>query len=441
MWELLSVMTKKKSTRASKSKEQQFLDEKMDDEQHSTDEKSPDKKRHRPASQRSSESDDSEEGEYETSSDLDEDEQKIAKFITEKVTADINKNLTEQIPKAVADSVKTGFTELFSKLAEVMQTANSAKATADEALEVAKGAKAEADRAVQKATDGEQKMDQVEKTAASAQKTADEALSLVLDLGKKFSELSTQNRAGQPSTSALESVLGGAEGPLLFEDAIQQCSTPADRLKKLFVSYKNTIHEAKSTRTFILGRKKGETDATLAAAKIVMDCFFPDVGCVVTKTDKAKAAKVYVPNPDQAQQLRAALKSSWQALGSQGWWLKEEQPQQLSNLEARARAFVAEAKKSDPALDKIIGFVTIEYGMALKDGKEILPLFLVPPQTSPTWKPLFRLFASRIEDLASNDMLGDYADDGDFYLKWIDTAGLSKLGDDVRALRASHAAT
>jgi hypothetical protein len=191
-------------------------------------------------------------------------------------------------------------------------------------------------------------------------------------------------------------------------------------------------------RTFILGRKKGETEVTLEAAKIIMECFFPDIGVFVTKTDRAKAAKVYVPNPEQANQLRVAIKSTWAALASQGWWLTEDQPQQLTKLETRARAFIAAAKKSSKTLEKTIGFVSVEYGVAYKDGKEVLPLLLIPPESHAKWPELFKLFAARIESLDNEEMMGDYGrGDDDFYLEWIDTAGLEKLGADVCAVRVS----
>jgi hypothetical protein len=182
-----------------------------------------------------------------------------------------------------------------------------------------------------------------------------------------------------------------------------------------------------------------ETEPTQAAAKLIMECFFPDIGCIITKTDKSKVAKVYVPKAEEAAQLKLAMKNTWQALGSQGWWMREDIPEQLGKLETRARDFFTAAKAADKSYDKRIGYVTIEYGIASKDGKELLPLFLIPPQSSSKWPGLFAMIVERIESIAGDTLMGDYAsvDDERFFSDWLRAAGMDKLADDIYRARAS----
>ncbi len=366
-------------------------------EQSSGDDRSPETKKMKSGSQ--------EEEEYDSASELDEEDLKVANYIRKMVKKDIG--------KIVADSITASLNPVINLVTEANKKSDEAVATAKEALDVSKN---------------------VEQAQA---KTAEEVVELRARLdeqGKQIQEL--RLNSGDSSKSFWSQAAGSSsDGSTLFEETVQPTSTAADRLKKLFDNFTAKVHAAKTTRTFILGRKKGETPVVLEAAKILMDCFFPDVACIVTKLDKAKAAKVYVPKSEDADRLRNLLDSTWQALGSQGWWLREDQPEELTKLEARGRTFFAEARKHSNELDKMIGYVTVKYGVALKDGKELLPLFLVPPKSS-VWPGLFVMIANRVDSMTGGELLGQYGEsDDDFYLKWIDSAGLSKLAEDVRAVR------
>jgi transcriptional regulator len=390
-----------------------------------------------PQKKKTKSSEHAEEEQYDSMSELDEDELKIAKYIT--------KNVSSGLGKLIADNITLAMTPFHTRLEEVAQTANEAMRVAVAAEEEIARVERKADEkidAVEKAA--QEKIAAAEQTANKAQKTAMEALEMATNLGKTVSELESKLRSGA-STGAcgvLASAVCGSEcGSVLFEDTAHPSAKASDRLKKLFHTYSTSVQAAKTTRTFILGRKKGETPPTQAAAKLLMECFFPDVGCIITKTDKAKVAKVYVPKPEEAQQLKFAIKNTWAALGSQGWWLREDVPEQLGKLETRAREFFKAAKASDPTLEKKIGFVNIEYGVVSKDGKELLPLFLIPLLSARTWPTLFQMMADRIDTLSDNAFLGDYValDDEAFFLRWIDAAGLSKLADDVRIVRENMA--
>jgi hypothetical protein len=340
-------------------------------------------------------------GEPEPPPDLGEDDLKLADYITKKVTG----NITDLISLSIQ-----------AALAPIVSVANEAKEKSKEAIAVAKEARAE------------QKKMSEELSALRGQVTIQ---------GKQIEELQGKSFGTVKMLGQGFGPAAGAECSTLFEDTVQPTSTPADRLRRLFDVFTEKSHAARTTRTFVLGRKKGETPATLAAVKIVMECYFPDVYCVVTKTDAAKAAKVYVPKPEDAQKLRRAIDSTWAALGSEGWWIKEDQPEEFAKIETRAREFFGEAKKARPEYKKTIGYVTIKYGMASKGGKELLPLFLLPPKATNTWPKLFSMIVNRIDSFSGSELLGLYAeDDDDFYLKWIEAAGLTKLDDDVRAIRA-----
>jgi hypothetical protein len=437
MWLWNGAMAKGKNKRSETNNGKKSNVEKMDAEEvseQSSDDKSPDSKKRRTSA---TSADDSE---FDSSTEFDDEDQRIADYITKKVTKDLTDSLSQKMESAVSNSVKSGIDEIKNMVAEAIKTAAEAKSAAEEAKMTAETALDVAKKGEARIGQVEQSVDAATKTADAAKSKAEEAVAMVQELGKQFAAFSTKTNVGQPGPTPGESFSTCLESTSSFEESVRPAATASDRLKKLFSTYKSTIHEAKTTRTFILGRKKGETEATLPAAKIVMECFFPDIGVIVTKTDRAKVAKVYVPVTEQANQLRVAIKSTWAALASQGWWLSEDQPQQLTKLETRARNFIAEAKKHrNKAYEKVIGFVTVEYGMAYKDGKEILPLLLIPPETSMKWPDLYRLFAKRVEALEGEGLMGDYAseDDDDFYLRWIEAAGLEKLAADVREVRGS----
>ncbi len=401
-----------------------------DDQAHGTlEESSPDKKKTKHAP---------EDEEFDSSDELDEDDHKVAEYIT--------KNVSVKLKDQVSSDIKEGFKEFADLLKNLSQSTTAALETAKEAILIAKAGeekiavveKSVNEKIAEVERNANSRIEVAEKTAKVAQKKAEEAIAVAENLGKLVSELENKFRSGASGGSSqfLQTISMG-DSSTVFEETVQPTSTASDRLKKLFSTYSGAIHAAKTSRTFVLGRKKGETPPTQAAAKILMECFFPDVGCIVTTTDKAKVAKVYVPKPEEAQQLKLAIKNTWAALGSQGWWIREDIPESLGKLETRAREFFIEAKKADKMYEKKIGYVSIEYGVASKDGKELLPLFLIPPQSSVSWPALFPMIVARIESFSGEALLGEYAASNDeaFYNEWLKAAGLSKLADDIRAVR------
>ncbi len=397
----------------------------------SSSESSPDKKRPKHTA---------DEDEYDSSEELDDGDRQVAAYIT--------KNVSKKLQDQVSTDIKEGFKEFTDLLTNLTKSSSVALETAREAITIAKAGEAkiaEVERSVkEKIAEVEKtahtRIAKAEKAAQDAQKKAEESMAAVENLGKLVSELDHKLRTGTSGgQSSFSQSINLGESSTMFEEAVQPSATASDRLKKLFATYSSAVHAAKTSRTFILGRKKGETPPTQPAAKILMECFFPDVGCIVTKTDKAKVAKVYVPKPEEAQQLKLAIKNTWAALGSQGWWIREDIPESLGKLETRAREFFIEAKKADDSYDKKIGYVSIEYGVASKDGKELLPLFLIPPKSSTTWPALFPKIVARIESLSGEALMGDYAttNDEEFFSGWLLSAGLTKLADDIRAVRDS----
>jgi hypothetical protein len=171
-----------------------------------------------------------------------------------------------------------------------------------------------------------------------------------------------------------------------------------------------------------------------------MKLFYPGVKCLVTKQDTAECARVFVPNVEDAKKIAGECTDNWADLATQGWWMVPDCPEQLVKLEARARAFVRQAKEQKMVNKKAIGYVEIGRGFISKGGNEILPLFLIPPQAGGNWEPLFELFVKRVVYLQDSDVLAGYTvDNNDFQVKWMEKAGsasLKLLAADVRAIRA-----
>jgi hypothetical protein len=291
------------------------------------------------------------------------------------------------------------------------------------------------------------------KTADEALRTAREARDIATQADQKVDEL--QNQVSSIDTTVTEQGKQIAELQLLMKERSRSLETgacssmiiagtkevsPTERVKVLQLRYTTLLQKAENTNTFVLGRKQGASPATRVAAQNLMDSFFPGIKCLVTKPESAEFARVMIPDQAAAKKVGELIKTNWVELGSQGWWMSPDSPEQLRKLEARARSFLAAAKKKKEAFKKAIGYVEIERGFFYKNGVEIMPLFFVPPQVGKNWDPLFELFAKRVEVLQDCDLLAHYnVDCVDFQLNWMEKSGtdsLKCLAADVRAIRA-----
>jgi hypothetical protein len=284
-----------------------------------------------------------------------------------------------------------------------------------------------------------QTAEKAEKTANEAKATAEETKTElqtlqkeVIEQGKKIAQLEANQNSAKVVTEPVRSSIPGLLGKAVTEDS------PSERVAKLQSSFLTLVKRKEMTNTFILGRKQGFSSATRSAAKGVMTVFFPTVKCIVTKPENAEFARVLVPDAQDAKLVSEGARSLWLELATQGWWMSDDSPEQLRSLEARARSFIAAARKFKPAYKKKIGFVEIDRGFLVKNGVETIPIFLIPKQAGKNWDALFDLFATMVDTLASNDLLGQYEkmhEKNDYLLQWVETAGLTHLAADVRAIR------
>jgi hypothetical protein len=281
------------------------------------------------------------------------------------------------------------------------------------------------------------------KTAERAEKTANKAKeetvalrteletirSEMTEQGKKIALLEERQNSARLEYSAV------SEQGLLGKET--KTESPSQRVGKLRSKFLTLIQKKEKANAFILGRKSGYPTTTRITAKGVMSVFFPGIKCVVTKPEKAEFARVLVTDPNDAKQVQEALKSVWSELASQGWWMTEDSPEQLRKLEARARSFVAFSKRVNPANKKLIGYVEIERGFLVKNGGDILHLFMIPTQSGKNWEPLVKMFVNRVQAIDADDLFGQYCDDSSegFYINWLEKAGMNLLAADVRAIR------
>jgi hypothetical protein len=252
--------------------------------------------------------------------------------------------------------------------------------------------------------------------------------------GKKIAELAKQ------SPSKVDKLQNVGLAELLGKPGEDQ--SPSERVGKLHSQFLALVQKKETTNTFILGRKSGYASVTRCTAKGVMNVFFPGIKCIVSKPDNAEFARVLVPDATDAKKVTEGASSLWQELATQGWWMSVDAPEQLRKMEARARSFVAAAKKVSTANKKRIGYVEIEHGFVLKNGVNIIPLFLIPNQVGKNWEKLFDLFVEKIQSVETGDLLGNYGEGatgaGDFLLQWVEQAGMNLLAADVRAIREAQ---
>ncbi len=353
-----------------------------------------------PAKKRSKGNSKSDEDDYATSEEieLDDDELRLAKFIS----AQVIKQMTPIIATSVEKSVRDALAE-----------AKVAREIAEEALETANAAN------------------------AGQKQTAGELVTLraeVAEQGKQIAAL----KAKMPNGSVPRSAANTNEPSEFFGITMKEASdkfSASVRISQLKLNFINILDEANESRTFVLGRKDDRL-VTRAAAQALMSSFFPEVKCVVSKGEKDPNARVFVPVSEDAKMVATAAKNLWVEFASQGWWFAVDRPEDLRKLESRARGFLAEAKKVSEKYKKTIGFVSVTNGLLLKQGRELLPIFLIPAQSTGTWKHLFPLLVKRIESLQGGELLSNYglSDGVAFHTEWCELAGLSTLAEDVRTL-------
>jgi hypothetical protein len=159
---------------------------------------------------------------------------------------------------------------------------------------------------------------------------------------------------------------------------------------------------------------------------------------VIVKPPNAEFFRLTIMDTAAVNQVHRGSKASWMELGTLGWWLSVDKPDAMRKLESRARDFVTFVKEQGDAEKTTVGYVETEHGVLSKNGKEILPLFLIPGKTGRRWSALVDLFINHIEQLDDTDWVAQYGakSNEEFYRQWIDAAGLIELGADVRAIRA-----
>jgi hypothetical protein len=298
-----------------------------------------------------------------------------------------------------------------------------------------------AEKALAKAENAEKIAVRAEQTATTTQENVEGLSNELRDLraevvaqGKKIADLEADR--GASKLDSFHPALAGVLGCSVTE------SSPSQRVGKLHSSFLSLVQKKDTTTTFILGCKQGYPSVTRATAKGVMSVFFPMIKCVVTKPDNAEFARVQVPNPQEARVVAEGVRTLWSDLATQGWWLSDDSPEQLRKLEARGRAFVAAAKKFKLQYKKVIGYIEIEHGFLMKNGVELLPLFLIPQPSGKNWDALFEKFVEKVKAVDAADLLGQYAEvqgphnTEDFFLSWMDVAGMKSLAADVRAIRS-----
>jgi hypothetical protein len=291
----------------------------------------------------------------------------------------------------------------------------SAASKAEEALQTAQEASEKAEEAVAIAED-------VRATAAN-------------DISKLQSQVSEQGKQIQE----LRHLITVGEGFHSAERKLKPLA-PGDRLRRIKGDFRELLDKATLLEcNFVMGKKKDSTTAaTVADAVNILAEFFPGMKVTATQAPNAKTVRFHVDSKAEAKLVAVAVESRWAEFGNKGWWIREDVPLELRALENRAREFILAAKDSDPSRKTTIGYVSVNHGKILKDGREVLPLCFIPVPNGNNWSSLFPLFTRRVESLKGQDWLGQFEDnDMTFHIEWFQRAGLQDLANDCQAYAAS----
>ncbi len=270
--------------------------------------------------------------------------------------------------------------------------------------------------------------------ATESRAVAEEALTIAQNASAAAADNGKQIRALQESVTLMQK----ERTPTLKPPGVNLLPMSSEeKFQRLESKYSKLVHETNTTTSFRLGRKKGEADADLQAAKALFESFFPGVPYTIVLPPNAKFFRIRALNASDASRLVNLSKSSWVELNAVGWWFGPDIPEDMSRLEARGREFLAMMKGVSEQVKKKIGYIVIENGFMLKSGKELVPLLYIPPASSGKWSQLGTLFLERI-DTVRDDWLGMYASsDNDFYVRWLECAGFTAMAKDLRKFSAA----
>jgi hypothetical protein len=260
--------------------------------------------------------------------------------------------------------------------------------------------------------------------AEEAKTMAAAALSATENQGKQLALL--QDQVNSLEAGGVSRLCKGTAVKLLPRSAEERVGMIESRFTKL-------VNEANSVMTFRLGRKKGEATASLADAKRLFEAFFPPMKYSIVQPPNAKFFRVRPLEMKAVSKLNQLSSTIWVDLNAVGWWFAPDKPQDLQKLEARGREFLKEVKSTEE-MKKKIGYIDIENGALVKNGKELVPLLFIPSRDGGTWPALGKMLGARIQ-ADQDDWFGMYAVDNlEFDIKWLETAGFSGLAKDIKAI-------
>ncbi len=202
-------------------------------------------------------------------------------------------------------------------------------------------------------------------------------------------------------------------------------SAKFDRLLKLSGALENN---------FCMGHVRHQTP-TIRAASVIKQ-FFPDSGISLGSVQRdAKLVRFCVP-PKFAVDFRAKLQEVRGAISGYGWWISQENPADLRAMYTVTNNFLKFAKNDKPALKPF--FLTVERGWVFFHDAPIVPVFLIPSDTS-KWADLAKLLLPKLQRADRVDWFVRATvtptHDKFFLGKWIEVMGLEQeLADSLLPL-------
>jgi hypothetical protein len=111
----------------------------------------------------------------------------------------------------------------------------------------------------------------------------------------------------------------------------------------------------------------------------------------------------FVVHPEDVHQTKMIIRDRGREIRMYGWWVAQESPKDLRDMESNAVKFFIEAKTTCPDLKRV--WLTAEDGFVKAAGVPILPVFTVPKDKS-KWADLAPVLLQMVEDVRSQDWLG-----------------------------------
>jgi hypothetical protein len=222
-------------------------------------------------------------------------------------------------------------------------------------------------------------------------------------------KLST-TQAPQPKPQA---AYGAAEpklyGPKELQLSRETTGTPTNRDetgRKIHEAFKELLKIAETKKqTFLVGifeqlTENGAQKRPLVNYKAFVESFFEGARFEMGKLGRAMSTGLplgrVVVHPEDVHTLKLRIRDGWRNARDLGWWVGQENPVDLRQMETNAFRFIMETKTECDGLRKF--YLEVDEGFLRFQGAPFLPVYMVPSEKE-LWPKLAPVLLLMVESL------------------------------------------